>query len=325
MQLWRFNCQRMTRSNRQANTMKESVKFLTLAMVFLSAVKISKQCGPPGPDAPPPPTLEELVQLAPIVVRGYVVRKIGDVDVGYTACLYITHVYKGSLNSNYICADNFGPSSACLVNPTYGVEYLFFLNKTSTGYRARYDRSFSAAEPFNDKVLTTVRDGICCPRDLGGEYNVFTYNYIYRATVTLHRIAFHTGTDTKTLLVTLLLYTSIFINYTSIFFNYMNIFMNYMNIFINYMNIFINCMNIFISYTSIFISYTSIFISYTSIFCLFNLLLVCNKSCLVFLIWTKMNKNLLKFFSLCFILECSDRRIVCFGRNPRHCSCRRRK
>ena len=149
---------------------------------------------------------------------GYVVRKIGDVDVGYTACLYITHVYKGSLNSNYICADNFGPSSACLVNPTYGVEYLFFLNKTSTGYRARYDRSFSAAEPFNDKVLTTVRDGICCPRDLGGEYNVFTYNYIYRATVTLHRIAFHTGTDTKTLLVTLLLYTSIFINYTSIFF-----------------------------------------------------------------------------------------------------------
>ena len=70
MQLWRFNCQRMTRSNRQANTMKESVKFLTLAMVFLSAVKISKQCGPPGPDAPPPPTLEELVQLAPIVVRG---------------------------------------------------------------------------------------------------------------------------------------------------------------------------------------------------------------------------------------------------------------
>ena len=218
MQLWRFNCQRMTRSNRQANTMKESVKFLTLAMVFLSAVKISKQCGPPGPDAPPPPTLEELVQLAPIVVRGYVVRKIGDVDVGYTACLYITHVYKGSLNSNYICADNFGPSSACLVNPTYGVEYLFFLNKTSTGYRARYDRSFSAAEPFNDKVLTTVRDGICCPRDLGGEYNVFTYNYIYRATVTLHRIAFHTGTDTKTLLVTLLLYTSIFINYTSIFF-----------------------------------------------------------------------------------------------------------
>ena len=159
--------------------LKKTVKFLTLAIVFLCAVKISsaqqaQRCTPaPGPV----PTLEELVQLAPIVVRGYVVQKIGDVNT-YTACLYITHVYKGFLNSNYICADNFGSTALCLADPTYGVEYLFLLDKTPTGYRARYDYPFSAAQRFNDEALIAVRDAICCPGDLGGEYNVFTYNYI---------------------------------------------------------------------------------------------------------------------------------------------------
>ena len=156
--------------------MKETVKCLTLAMVLLVAVKISTQCSPPPPPSNPL-TVEDRVQRAPIVVRGYLVRKIKDGTTNgiYKACLYITHVYKGSVSSNYICVGDFGSDNLCLVSLDFGVEYLIFLNGTRGSYVARYDYIHSAAVRFNDAVLKEIKNGICCPNVLGGRQRLYIY------------------------------------------------------------------------------------------------------------------------------------------------------
>ena len=159
--------------------MKETVKCLTLAMVFLGTVKISTQCVPPPPPSTPL-TVENRVQRAPIVVRGYLVRKIKDGTTNgiYKACLYITHVYKGSVFSNYICAGDFGSDTLCLVSLDFGVEYLIFLDGTRGRYVARYDYIHSAAVHFNDDVLKEIKNGICCPNILGGRQCFYMPDYV---------------------------------------------------------------------------------------------------------------------------------------------------
>ena len=134
-------------------------------LAFLCAIHQSFQCSPP-PDWNPP-TITELTEKAPIVVRGFVVKKVGDSNL-YTACLRISHVYKGSGVKSYICVSRFGSTAACLSDPAYGVEYLFFLNrkineKLGTEYEARYDTIHSATRVFKKNSEDEVRDGKCCP------------------------------------------------------------------------------------------------------------------------------------------------------------------
>ena len=132
---------------------------------FLCVLHLSFQCSPP-PNYEPP-TIAELTRKAPIVVRGFVVKKVGDNNL-YVGCLYISHVYRGFGVKNYICASRFGSTAACLSDPSYGVEYLFFLNakvnkKLGTRYEARYDSIHSAAQVFEKDSEDGVRDGKCCP------------------------------------------------------------------------------------------------------------------------------------------------------------------
>jgi hypothetical protein len=108
--------------------MSKSANVAITLLAFLCVIHQSFQCSPPGPDWVPP-TIAELTQKAPIVVRGYVVKKVGDMAISFNGCLNISHVYKGSAGiKSYICVSKFGPTSACLSNPAYGVEHLFFLN-----------------------------------------------------------------------------------------------------------------------------------------------------------------------------------------------------
>ena len=148
--------------------LKRKVKFVILILVFLCVVQRSNQCRP-APDWKPM-SVEERVQRAPVVVRGYLVKKIGNIN-SFKACLYVNYVYKGHLSSNYICADNFGSTAACLSDLNFGVEYLFFLNrKRLGGFFARYDDIHSAAVPFTKKISTDIKNGLCCPKKLGSKY-----------------------------------------------------------------------------------------------------------------------------------------------------------
>ena len=148
--------------------MKKVLKMANLAitlLAFLCAIHQSFQCSY-GPDYKIL-TIAELTQKAPIVVRGYVVIKGDNVNF-YKACLYITHVYKGSGVKNYICATNFGSGAACKSDPSYNVEYLFFLNQEGNQqfgytYAVRYDNGlFSGTKIFNKEALDGVREGKCC-------------------------------------------------------------------------------------------------------------------------------------------------------------------
>ena len=163
--------------------LKIAITFLAL----LSVIHQSFQCSP-GPDYRPP-TIAELTQKAPIVVRGFVVNKGTDIN-RYKACLYISHVYKGSGIENYICVSNFGSTATCLADPAYGVEYLFFLNRKVTGYEARYDSIHSAAQVFKKDSEDGINAGKCC-----GNTEKSTYLY----TIGLHvilgalKLGFHNG------------------------------------------------------------------------------------------------------------------------------------
>ena len=108
-------------------------------------------------------------------------RKIKDGTTNgiYKACLYITHVYKGSVSSNYICVGDFGSDNLCLVSLDFGVEYLIFLNGTRGSYVARYDYIHSAAVRFNDAVLKEIKNGICCPNVLGGRQRLYIYQITF--------------------------------------------------------------------------------------------------------------------------------------------------
>ena len=149
----------------RSKTMMKAANLAITLLAFLCVIHLSFQCSP-GPDYKPP-TIAELTQKAPFVVRGFVVKKEGDIN-GYKACLYISHVYKGFGVKNYICVSRFGSTAACLSDPSYGVEYLFFLNakvnkKLGTRYEARYDSIHSAAQVFEKDSEDGVRDGKCCP------------------------------------------------------------------------------------------------------------------------------------------------------------------
>ena len=144
--------------------------------LLLCFVHHSYQCSP-GPDYKPP-TIAELTQKAPIVVRGFVVNKGEDINL-YKACLYISHVYKGVGVKSYICVSGFGSTAACLSDPSYGREYLFFLNrkrnrKLGTGYAARYDSIHSATQVFEKNSEDGIRDGKCCPHTLKSKNFFFT-------------------------------------------------------------------------------------------------------------------------------------------------------
>ena len=144
--------------------MLKSANVAITFLAFLSLLHQSFQCSP-GPDYKPP-TIAELTKKAPIVVRGFVVNKGSDIN-RYKACLYISHVYKGSGIGSYICVSNFGSSAACLSDPAYGVEYLFFLNRKAnkelgTGYEARYDSIHSAAQVFKKDSEDGIKDGKYC-------------------------------------------------------------------------------------------------------------------------------------------------------------------
>ncbi|XP_028393296.1 uncharacterized protein LOC114517693 [Dendronephthya gigantea] len=148
--------------------MSGSINGAFALLALLCLVHHSYQCSP-GPDYKPP-TIAELTQKAPIVVRGFVVKKGKDIN-RFEACLYISHVYKGARVKNYICVSGFGSSAACLSEPGYGTEYLFFLNrkvdhKLGTGYEARYDSIHSAVQVFGKDSEDGIRDGKCCPRTL---------------------------------------------------------------------------------------------------------------------------------------------------------------
>ena len=85
----------------------------------------------------------------------------------------MSYIYKGSMRYNYICADKFGSSAACLSDLNFGVEYLIFLDgMLFTRYSARYDDIQSAAVPFTQKVQEEVKNGLCCPTQLGRKYFV---------------------------------------------------------------------------------------------------------------------------------------------------------
>ena len=153
--------------------MLNKAKLAITLLTFLCGIRSSFQCSP-GPGYKPP-TIAELTEKAPIVVRGYVVNKGTDIN-RFKACLYISHVYKrpSSVNvDHYICVSNFGSSAACLSNPAYGVEYLFFLNKKvdlklGTGFEARYDSIHSAAQLFRKDSEAGIRAGKCCPKSQQG-------------------------------------------------------------------------------------------------------------------------------------------------------------
>lgn len=150
--------------------MSKSENVAITLLAFLCVIHQSFQCSPPGPDWVPP-TIAELTQKAPIVVRGYVVKKVGDIAISFNGCLNISHVYKGSAGiKSYICVSKFGPTSACLSNPAYGVEHLFFLNGDVKrgNYEARYDTIHSATQAFRKDSEDGVRDGKCCPVSMKG-------------------------------------------------------------------------------------------------------------------------------------------------------------
>ena len=160
----------------------ETAKYLVLAVVFLCAVKTSTTmpgCTVPGPNHKPL-TIEDRIQKAPVAVRGYLVRKIGNGSI-YRACLYITRVYRGYLSSSYICADNFGVENVnasnstvnCLSDLKFDVKYLILLDKTARRYRARYDEIGGAAVPYNNDIKDDIRDALCCPRKLGSKEYIF--------------------------------------------------------------------------------------------------------------------------------------------------------
>lgn len=132
-------------------------------LAFLCGIQQSFQCSP-GPDYKPP-TIAELTSKAPIVVRGYIVNKGSDINQ-YKACMYVSRVYKGRVRDSYICASNFGSTAACLADPQYGTEYLFFLNKKGKSYVARYDSIHSAAQVFTNNSEAGVRNGKCCELNL---------------------------------------------------------------------------------------------------------------------------------------------------------------
>ncbi len=157
--------------------MLKTANLVITLLTFLCTIHQSFQCSP-GPDYEPP-TIANLTQKAPIVVRGFVIKKVGD-NNRYTACLFISHVYKGShfRIKRKICASKFGSTAACLSNPAYGVEYLFFLNKVNklgTKYEARYDSIHSAAQVFKKDSVNGVRDGKCCPRSKKSTYIYIIY------------------------------------------------------------------------------------------------------------------------------------------------------
>ena len=163
--------------------MSKSANLAITLLAFLCAIHQSFPCRP-SPDYEPP-TIAQLTEKAPIVVRGYVVTKVGNIN-RYKVCLYISHVYKGSGVKSYICVSKFGSTAACRSNPAYGVEYLFFLNrkvneKLGTEYAARYDGIATAAQVFKKDLEDDVRDGKCCPGSMKSMY-IYSYNIV------VHRI-----------------------------------------------------------------------------------------------------------------------------------------
>ena len=156
--------------------MSGNINSVFALLALLCFVHHSYQCTPKLDYKPP--TIAELTQKAPIVVRGFVVNKGQDIN-RYKVCLYISHVYKGVGVKSYICVSGFGSTSLCLSNPGYGIEYLFFLNrkrnrKLGTGFTARYDSIYSASQVFGRNSEDGIRDGKCCPRTLKSKNFYFT-------------------------------------------------------------------------------------------------------------------------------------------------------
>lgn len=146
---------------------KEQVILLVLAVVFC-LVKTSSQCLPPLNWILM--SVEERVRRAPLVIRATLAHKQGQTggleELGpfgtYTACLKVSHVYKGQLSSANICAGGFGSPVFCKTDLAYGISYVIFLNVDP--YSARYEFINSAAIAFSEKVFDEVNKGVCCPK-----------------------------------------------------------------------------------------------------------------------------------------------------------------
>ncbi len=151
----------------------QSIIFL---LTFLCVFKLSFQCLPPfGWN---PPSIGERTRRAPLVVRASLKKKINAgsgllfkrESLGpmgsYTACLSVTHVYKGVLPAGDICASGFGEPVFCKTDLAFGVSYVIFLNTDPLS--ARYEFITPAAVPYSETVFAQVGRGVCCPEEVIG-------------------------------------------------------------------------------------------------------------------------------------------------------------
>lgn len=153
---------------------RQSIVFLLTA---LCVFKLSLQCLPPLGWVPP--TIEERARRAPLVVRAMLVKKVFSSGGGllkrqflgpndeYTACLNVSHVYKGVLPPGEICAGGFGEPVFCKTDLSYGISYVIFLN--TNPLRVRNEFIAPAAVPYSNTVFTQVSRGVCCPKEAFGK------------------------------------------------------------------------------------------------------------------------------------------------------------
>ena len=148
-----------------------SNQFITFLVVFLCVLKLSLQCLPPFGWTPP--TIEERTRKAPLVVRARLIKKIPSGGLSfkrqfgphgsYTACLKVSHVYKGVLPAGDVCASGFGEPVFCKTDLAFGVSYVVFLNTDPLS--ARYEFIASAAVPYSNTIFSQVSKGVCCSKE----------------------------------------------------------------------------------------------------------------------------------------------------------------
>ena len=157
--------------------MSKTNQFISFLVVFLCVFKLSFQCLPPFGWTPP--TIEERTRRAPLVVRASLIKKVPSGGIllkrqflgphdSYTACLNVSHVYKGVLPAGDICANGFGEPVFCKTDLAFGVSYVVFLNTDPLS--ARYEFIAPAAVSYSNTVFSQVSKGVCCSKESIGKY-----------------------------------------------------------------------------------------------------------------------------------------------------------
>lgn len=135
------------------------MKLFLSGIVLLGLVERSFQCSIYGEL----PSNEEIARSAPLVIKAYLIWRPHDWIYAFnsTRCLHVAAVYKGQLDSTYICATGFGFGSMCRSDLNFDKPYVVFLNDNAGVYSA-YNVPLKATVLYSQSVFPEVSNGVCC-------------------------------------------------------------------------------------------------------------------------------------------------------------------